>query len=49
MKMVQNDCLHDHFRFASHELITDCLFSDSGLPFLYDKTFGSTVIIALIT
>ena len=30
MKLVPNDCFHNRFRFSAHELITDCLFNDSG-------------------
>ena len=49
MKLVPNDCSRNCFRFSVHELMTDSLFNDSGLPFQYDNTVGSTVIIALTT
>ena len=49
MKLVPYDCFHNRFRFSAHELITDCLFNDSGLPFQYENAVGSTVIIALTT
>ena len=52
--MVPNYCSHNYFRFLAHELITscqlinnkliaDCLFNDSGLPFLKNNALGSII------
>ena len=49
MKLVPNDCSHNRFKFSAHRLITDCLFNNTGFPFLYDYTVGSTVVIAFAT